>query len=83
MILNLYAVYDIVSKSVSVLGTSTTDGAFIRQNLPYLEKINPNFKDDYVIKKIGTIDDSTAIVTSCEHTVVDWNSYNAPEKKVE
>ncbi|HBF68146.1 MAG TPA: hypothetical protein DDW20_02355 [Firmicutes bacterium] len=83
MLLNLYAVYDVVSESVSVLGTSTTDGAFIRQNLPYLEKINPNFKTDLQIRKIGTIDDTTCVVAPCEHTIVDWNTYNVPEKKIE
>lgn len=76
---NVYVIYDVVSDSTVVIGTSATDGAFVRQNVPYLSKINDNFLNDFVIYRIGEYFDSECRLVPCEKVLVDWSSYKKPE----
>lgn len=79
---NIYIIYDTVSEDTVVLGIAPTDGAFIRQNKPYLEKINPNFLNDYKLYCIGDFSGVSLSVAGCEKRAVDWTAYNAPEPSV-
>lgn len=79
MVLNVYCVFDKVSDSAIVIGTAPTDGAFVRQNLPYLSKVNENYVSDYEIFKVGTFKESTMELVGSSPIAVSWESYNNPE----
>lgn len=78
--INLYAVYDSVADESIVFGTANTDGMFIRQNIPYFERMNPNYLQDFSIYCIGSIVGSTLEVTGCPKRLVSWDSYTRPEQ---
>lgn len=77
----IYSIFDVVSDSTVLIGTAPTDGAFIRQNMPYLEKINPNFLNDFKVSYIGDFIESTGKIVPCDPTEVAWDSYKHPEIK--
>ena len=77
---NVYCIYDKVADETLVLSMSKTDGLFIRQNLPYMSKINPNYANDMLVYKIGEYVDSTKSLIPLEPVVVDWTAYNNPEQ---
>ena len=78
----IYSIFDIVSYSTVLIGTAPTDGAFIRQNMPYLEKINPNFLEDFVVNYIGDYVESTNSIEPISSPVeVPWDCYKHPEIK--
>lgn len=79
MVFGVYCIFDVVSDSAIIIGTSSTDGAFIRQNVPYLSKMNENYVNDYVIYKVGSFTESNMKLEACEPVVVPWDSYNNPE----
>ncbi|AXH76318.1 MAG: hypothetical protein [Microviridae sp.] len=81
MKLGLYCIFDSVSDSAIVIGTAPTDGAFIRQNVPYLSKMNDNYLNDYKVFKVGEFTESTMEVTGSSPTPVSWDAYGNPETK--
>lgn len=79
MKLNVYCIFDTISDSTVVIGTASTDGAFIRQNAPYLSKINENYLNDFIVYNIGEFVESTCELIPSPKKVVRWDSYNKPE----
>lgn len=79
----MYVIYDKIGKDSVLLGIASTDGAFIRQNKPYLEKMNPQFLDDYEVYCVGSFITTDCTVEPLQKRLVDWHSYNVPEKPVE
>ena len=77
---NIYTVFDTVADETILLGMCKTDGLFVRQNLPYLNKINPNYERDYVIYCIGQFVDSENSLEPSAPRVVSWDSYKSPEQ---
>lgn len=76
----LYGIYDSVSEDCVVIGTANTDGAFVRQNVPYLNKMNPAFMNDYKLFCIGEFDSKTMRVKDYDiHRLVEWSCYSTPE----
>lgn len=79
---NLYVIFDKVADETVVIGSAKTDGLFVRQNQPYLQKINPNYLDDYEIRCVGEyIDSDCKLVPADEVRVVPFDSYGHPEEK--
>lgn len=76
MIVNLYVVFDVVADSTVVIGSAPNEQVFIRQNLPYLAKINSNYESEFVVKKVGTYKESTCEISACEIENIPWNSYS-------
>ena len=79
---NIYKIFDTVADETILLGMCKTDGLFIRQNLPYLAKINPNFRSDLLIYCVGYLSDSDGLVHPTDDgtpRLVNWDSYNSPE----
>ena len=80
MKVNLYCIFDVVADSVAVVGTGNTDGMFIRQNVPYLEKLNSNYLNDFRVYQIATLAESSMTVESLPAPrLVSWDSYKRPE----
>ena len=79
MVTNVYAIFDKVADEMLVLGTAKTDGLFVRQNLPYVSKINENYLDDMEIFCIGSLSTSDMKLSPCEKRSVSWDSYRHPE----
>ena len=77
---NVYVIFDTVADEPIVISTSKTDGLFVRNNLPYVSKMNPNYLMDYVIYHVGYFVDSELSLESCSPRVVDWDSYKFPEQ---
>ncbi len=82
MNLPLFVIYDTVSDSVAVVGTANNAKTFIRQNLPYLSKINPNYLAEYKLFQVGSLIESTlSLVASPSPEQIDWSIYSStPEK---
>ena len=80
---NIYIVYDTVSEDTVVIGTATTDGAFIRQNRQYMEKFNPNWLTDFELYCVGEYKPVSKSLVPCDARLVAWNTYNVPEVPVE
>lgn len=76
---NVYVVVDKVADETVLLGMCKTDGLLVRQNLPYLSKINPNFVNDFVIYCIGQYVDTSMVLEPCPPREVSWDSYKTPE----
>ena len=77
---NVYVVFDEVADDVILVGMCKTDGLFVRQNLPYISKINENYKNDLKVYRIGEIADSSLLISSYDKPVsVSWDSYVRPE----
>ena len=79
MVTNVYAIFDKVADEMIVLGTAKTDGLFVRQNLPYLNKINPNYQEDTEIYCIGSLSTSDMVLKPSDKRVVSFDSYAHPE----
>lgn len=80
MVNNIYVVFDVVSDSTVVIGTAVNDKSFIRQNLPYLAKINPNYREDYKVYCVGTYVDTTRKLEQIEERVIDFDCYQSDNK---
>ena len=78
---NLYVIYDSVADETVLCSLCKTDGLFVRQNLPYVSKINPNYEIDMHIYCIGQYVDSTMQVEPCPPRKVSWDSYKRPEEE--
>lgn len=76
--ISVYVIKDYVSDSIVVLGSAVNDATFIRQNLPYLSKINPNFKSEFGLYKVGYFVESTLELEPCEVTYINWDTYSQP-----
>lgn len=76
---NVYVVVDKVADETVLLGMCKTDGLLVRQNLPYLSKINPNFANDFIIYCIGQYVDTSMSLEPCPAREVPWDSYKTPE----
>lgn len=76
MILPIYVIFDTISDSVVVIGTANNDKTFIRQNLPYLAKINPNYLNEYKLYRVGDFVESTLSIVPSEPSEIDWNTYD-------
>lgn len=73
----VFIVFDTVADCTLVIGTGNSDKAFIRQNLPYLAKMNPNYLEDYKVFEIGSFTESSFLLESLETPrLVDWNCYS-------
>lgn len=75
----LFTIFDLVSESLVLIGPDKTPGSFVRKNLPYLSKINPNYYADYEIYEVGTIDDTTCEIHPCKKSLIAWDCYKTPE----
>lgn len=75
----IFCIRDLVGDEVIALGMSPTAGAFIRQNIPYFAKINPNYMVDYRILLIGEFTESDLKITPCEPQLISWDCYKTPE----
>ena len=78
---NIYVIRDKVADDIVLLAMSKTDGLFVRQNVPYLSKLNPNFMDDMEILCIGEFTDSSMSISPSPARLVSWDSYKTPEQK--
>ncbi len=76
--ISVYVIKDYVSDTIVVLGSGNNDATFIRQNLPYLAKINPSFKSEFGLYKVGDFVESTLILEPCEPVLIDWDTYSQP-----
>ena len=77
---NVYLVFDNVADDPMLIGLCKTDGLFIRNNLPYIEKVNPNYKNDLTVLRIGELKDSSTTLIPCEPVEVSWDCYVRPEQ---
>ena len=77
---NIYVVYDKIADETVILAPCKTDGLFVRQNTPYLSKINPNYLFDMVIYQVGEYLESGKLLVPCKPRLVDWDSYKNPEQ---
>ena len=76
MKINVYSIFDVIGDCTVLIGTANTDSAFIRQNLPYLSKINPNFLNDFKVSRIGEYVESTNTLVPCDAIDVPWTAYD-------
>ena len=60
---NIYVIRDKVADDIVLLSMCKTDGLFVRQNLPFLSKLNPNFMEDTEILCIGEFVDSSMSIS--------------------
>lgn len=78
MITSLFVVFDNVADTSLVIGSAPNEATFIRQNLPYLSKINENFLNDFSVYEIATFKESTMSVTPLDKPrLIAWDAYNA------
>ena len=77
---NIYVVIDKVADETVLLCMCKTDGLLVRQNIPYLSKINPNFVTDFEIYQVGQYVDTSMALEPCPPRLVSWDSYKAPEQ---
>ena len=77
---NIYVIFDRVADEVVLSSMCRTDGLFIRQNLPYVSKLNPNYANELEIRHVGYYVDSTGTLEPCDPRVVSWDSYQHPEE---
>lgn len=77
---NVYVVVDKVADETVLLGMCKTDGLLVRQNLPYLSKINPNFREDFEIYCVGQYVDTSKSLEASPARLVSWDSYRTPEE---
>ena len=78
---NIYVIRDKVADDIVLLSMCKTDGLFVRQNLPFLSKLNPNFMEDTEILCIGEFVDSSMSISPSPARLVSWDSYKSPEQK--
>ncbi len=79
MKLDIFVIYDEISDGTVILGTGNNEKSFIRQNLPYLAKLNPSFKNEFKIYKVGFYSEGSKSLESCEPVEIDWDSYSPSE----
>lgn len=78
---NVYIIKDVIADEVTIMGMCKTDGLFIRQNLPFLQKLNPNFMNEMEIYRIGEFVDSSMSVNNLPAPeLVSWDTYRRPEQ---
>lgn len=78
---NLYVVFDKVADETMIIGSAKTDGLFIRQNIPYLQKINPNYQNDCEVRFIGEyVDTECKLIPAEKVRIVPFDSYRHPEE---
>ena len=80
MISNVYIVYDKIADDTIILGSSKTDGMFVRNNAQFLQRMNSNFMNDYDIYCVGTYTDTDKKLAPCVPRLVSWDSYKRPEE---
>ena len=76
---NIYIIFDVVADETIVIGSAKTDGLFIRQNIPYMEKINPNYRNDLAVFCVGQFVDSDRRLEPSPARPVSWDAYKSPE----
>lgn len=78
----IYILKDRVEMLYNDIMTGITDGAIIRQIMPWLEK-RADFRD-LELYKIGELDRQTGAIKPYEAPIqVSWDSYKFPETKAE
>ena len=77
---NVYVIFDKVADEVVLCSMCKTDGLFVRQNLPYVSKLNPAYERDLEIRHIGYYVDSTCSLEPCDARIVEWTAYQHPEE---
>lgn len=74
---NVYSMRDKVRNRALMVCISESDGLVIRENAPSWSKVIP--LGDIEIYQIGTFNENTQEIISCEPRLVAWNSYKFPE----
>lgn len=74
---NVYSMRDKVRNRALMVCISESDGLVIRENAPSWSKVIP--LGDIEIYQIGTFNENTQEIISCEPRLVDWNTYKFPE----
>ncbi len=78
MVTSLFCVFDNVADTAIVIGSAPNEATFIRQNLPYLSKINENFLNDFSVYEIATFKESSMAVSPLDKPrLISWDAYNA------
>lgn len=78
MVTSLFVVFDNIADTAIVIGSAPNEATFIRQNLPYLSKINENFLNDFSVYEIATFKESSMAVSPLDMPrLVSWDAYNA------
>lgn len=76
--LSLYVLTDYVNgRTPIMLGLAYTDGAFIREIIPFCNSRNPNWLNDYSVYCVGSVDGLD--FSSRPARLVSWDAYKAPE----
>lgn len=83
MDLRLYVLVDAVNNdSVIMTALSYTDGACVRELLPFCNARNKNWTNDYRLYHIGTVSPALDLMP-CARRLVSWDTYKTPEIPVD
>ena len=78
--ISIYVIYDKIADETVVIGSAKTDGLFIRQNLPFMQRYNPNYLNDLEVYRIGEYVESSKGLLSESPCLIPWDTYKAPEQ---
>lgn len=78
---NIYVIFDKIADDTIIIGTAKTDGLFIRQNMPYLNKLNPAYMSECEVLHVGSYVESEKRVEPCDPRLIPWDAYQRPEQK--
>lgn len=86
MQLHLFVIYNKVYNHLDSVLVEPSAGVAIRNNSPYLQKMNPHFLEDTVLYDYGFFEESDGLprfVPIPDPVAHDWSEYKHPETPVE
>lgn len=78
MTTNLYAVRDLVSHKLIIVGAADTDGEFVREFFPTLRAVGKRLEDLQYFR-VAEMDVSSFNITAISPVLCDVNAYKFPE----